>query len=123
MPTEHIVALLIAERDKLDQAIEALGGGTKRRGRPRKNPSAKQGCGHSECGPAKKLHMRTLAARKAQAQRNARVLEAEEAREVGKVPLGVPDYADFGFARNDTPPSQIVRTSVNLVVKRVRIRS
>jgi hypothetical protein len=26
MPTEHILALLIAERDKLNRAIEALGG-------------------------------------------------------------------------------------------------
>lgn len=34
MPTEHILALLIAERDKLDRAIEALQGPTKRRGRP-----------------------------------------------------------------------------------------
>jgi len=37
MPTEHIIALLIAERDKLDRAIEALQG-PKRRGRPPKNP-------------------------------------------------------------------------------------
>ena len=34
MPTDHIVELLIAERDKLNRAIEALGGGGKRRGRP-----------------------------------------------------------------------------------------
>jgi hypothetical protein len=27
MPTDHIVALLIAERDKLNRAIEALGAG------------------------------------------------------------------------------------------------
>jgi hypothetical protein len=33
MPTEQILALLIAERDRLNRAIEALGGG-KRRGRP-----------------------------------------------------------------------------------------
>jgi hypothetical protein len=44
MPTEHIVALLIEERDKLNRAIEALQG-TKRRGRPPKglapmNPEA-----------------------------------------------------------------------------------
>jgi hypothetical protein len=36
MPTEHIVALLVAERDKLNRAIEALQG-TKKRGRPPKN--------------------------------------------------------------------------------------
>jgi hypothetical protein len=40
MPTEHILALLIAERDKLNRAIEALQGPTKRRGRPPKNPLA-----------------------------------------------------------------------------------
>ncbi len=40
MPTDHIVALLIAERDKLSRAIEALQGPTKRRGRPPKNPLA-----------------------------------------------------------------------------------
>jgi hypothetical protein len=35
MPTEHIVQLLIAERDRLNEAIALLGGGTtKRRGRP-----------------------------------------------------------------------------------------
>ena len=39
MPTDHIVALLIAERDKLNRAIEALQGTTlKRRGRPPKKP-------------------------------------------------------------------------------------
>jgi hypothetical protein len=38
MPTDHILALLIAERDKLNRAIEALQGPTKRRGRPPKNP-------------------------------------------------------------------------------------
>ena len=34
MATEQILALLIAERDKLNAAIEALSGPTKRRGRP-----------------------------------------------------------------------------------------
>jgi hypothetical protein len=37
MPTEHIVALLIQERDKLNRAIEALQGTVKRRGRPPKS--------------------------------------------------------------------------------------
>jgi hypothetical protein len=42
MATEHILALLILERDKLKKAIDALGGGVpvKRRGRPPKNPRA-----------------------------------------------------------------------------------
>jgi hypothetical protein len=34
MPTDHILALLIAERDKIDRAIQALGAPVKRRGRP-----------------------------------------------------------------------------------------
>jgi hypothetical protein len=38
MPTDHILALLIQERDKLNSAIAALTGGAKRRGRPPKNP-------------------------------------------------------------------------------------
>jgi hypothetical protein len=40
MPTDHIITLLIAERDKLNRAIEALQGPSKRRGRPPRNPSA-----------------------------------------------------------------------------------
>jgi len=36
MPTEHIVALLIEERDKLNRAIEALQGPLRRRSRPPK---------------------------------------------------------------------------------------
>jgi hypothetical protein len=36
MPTEQILALLIAERDKLSRAIDALQAPTKRRGRPPK---------------------------------------------------------------------------------------
>jgi hypothetical protein len=34
MNTEHIVSLLMAERDRLNRAIEALQGPAKRRGRP-----------------------------------------------------------------------------------------
>jgi hypothetical protein len=40
MHTDHILALLIAERDKLNRAIEALSGPAKRRGRPPKSESA-----------------------------------------------------------------------------------
>jgi hypothetical protein len=71
MPTEHIVALLIAERDKLNRAIEALGGtGTKRLGRPPKNPTGEAGAAVASApAPSKKHHMRSPAARKAQAQR------------------------------------------------------
>jgi hypothetical protein len=40
MPTEHIVVLLIQERDRLNRAIEALQGPIKRRGRPPKNAAS-----------------------------------------------------------------------------------
>ena len=40
MPIDQILHLLIAERDKLNRAIEALHGPTKRMGRPPKNPRA-----------------------------------------------------------------------------------
>lgn len=35
MPTDQILQLLIAERDRLNRAIDALQGGQPRRGRPR----------------------------------------------------------------------------------------
>src|SRR5947208_1193696 len=40
METTQIVAILVAERDRLNNAIEALQGPTKRIGRPPKNPLA-----------------------------------------------------------------------------------
>ena len=40
MPIEQIVAILVAERDRLNRAIEALQGPMRRRGRPPKNPLA-----------------------------------------------------------------------------------
>ncbi|MGD0295667.1 MAG: hypothetical protein ABSE86_01040 [Bryobacteraceae bacterium] len=67
MPTEHIIALLIAERDKLNRAIEALQGPIKRRGRPPKNPVA--AAAPPPALPAKKRKGLSAAARKAQSQR------------------------------------------------------
>jgi hypothetical protein len=69
MPTDHIVALLIQERDKLDRAIELLQG-EKRRGRPPRNSVAEipQGAGVSSRTPIKKTSW-TPARRKAQAER------------------------------------------------------
>jgi hypothetical protein len=61
MPTEQIVALLLAERDKLNRAIEALAGPAKRRGRPPKNPLA--------AAPVKRRKRRSAAQRKAQAEK------------------------------------------------------
>lgn len=65
MPTEHILSMLIAERDKLNRAIEALQGSAKRRGRPPKNQSA----GATDVAPSRKRRGRTAAARKAQSVR------------------------------------------------------
>jgi hypothetical protein len=72
MSTEHIVALLISERDKLNRAIEALGTSVKRRGRPPKNsepePVAPRGGSVSSGQPAKKRGW-SAAAKKAQGER------------------------------------------------------
>ncbi len=64
MPTEHIIALLIAERDKLNRAIEVLQG-AKRRGRPPKNPLALVG----SAAPVRKARTFSAAQRKQQAAR------------------------------------------------------
>jgi hypothetical protein len=71
MPTDHIVALLVAERDRLNRAIEALQGPTKRRGRPPKNPNASAVAAISPAVavPAKKKRTFSAAQRKEQAER------------------------------------------------------
>ena len=63
MPTEHILALLIQERDRLNRAIEALQGPLKRRGRPPKSVTAPL-----EEAPRKKRTF-SAAQRKKQAER------------------------------------------------------
>jgi hypothetical protein len=63
MPTDQIVALLIAERDKLNRAIEALQGEVKRRGRPPKKAVAME-MGSPTPAPAKKKRHVSAAARK-----------------------------------------------------------
>jgi hypothetical protein len=73
MPTDQIVALLIAERDKLNAAIALLQGGVKRRGRPPKNPTppalvTSNGAAPVEA-PAKKKRNFSPAQRKAAAER------------------------------------------------------
>jgi hypothetical protein len=68
MQTDHIVALLIAERDRLSRAIEALQGPTKHRGRPPKNALL----AGAEVVPQKATRKKrtfTAAQRKAQAKR------------------------------------------------------
>jgi hypothetical protein len=67
MPTDHIIALLIEERDRLNAAIEALQGRTKRRGRPPKNEVAVAAPQPEK--PARKKRIFTAAQRKAQAKR------------------------------------------------------
>jgi len=67
MPTEYIIALLVAERDKLNRAIEALQG-PKRRGRPPKNPASVPGPAQAPAGRKTSMR-RTAAQRKAQAER------------------------------------------------------
>ena len=74
MATEYILTLLTAERDKLNRAIEALGGGeAKRRGRPPRNPLAIAASAHAPvkaAAPAKKKGRTfTKAQRKAAAER------------------------------------------------------
>jgi len=66
MPTDHIVALLIAERDKLNSAIAALQGEVKRRGRPPKSAASVAPAAPS--APAKRKGM-SAARRKAQGER------------------------------------------------------
>ena len=65
MPTDHILALLISERDKLNRAIEALQGSATRRGRPAKNATTPT----PTIAPKKKPKRQSAARRKAQAER------------------------------------------------------
>jgi len=68
MPTDQIIALLIAERDKLNRVIEVLQGPIKRRGRPPKTSSSASAA--LAPTPAKKRKGGlSAAARKAQSQR------------------------------------------------------
>lgn len=83
MPTHHIVMLLIAERDRLNAAIEVLGGTTKRRGRP---PGSKNGVSAVPIpGTPAKQGRRTFTAaqRKKQAQR-MKEFWAKRRKEAGK---------------------------------------
>ena len=82
MPTEHIVALLIAERDKLTRAIEALQGPTRRRGRPPKSTLAVSPNG-AELSATKHARTFTPAQRKAQAAR-MKAFWAKKRKEAGK---------------------------------------
>jgi len=67
MPISEILAALVAERDRLNRAIEALQGPVRRRGRPPKNPSLVA----AMAAPPTTNHKRGMsaAARKAASQR------------------------------------------------------
>ena len=70
MPIDHIVAELIAERDKLNRAIEALTGTIhKRRGRPPKNPLGDAVTMLAPPARPRKTRTFTAAQRKEQAER------------------------------------------------------
>jgi len=67
MQTDQILGLLIQERDKLNRAIEALQGPTKRRGRPPKNSLTVSTPAAPEAAPPPKKQRRKFSA----AQREA----------------------------------------------------
>jgi len=69
MPIDQILPLLIAERDKLSRAIDALGGSAKRTGRPPK--SAVPSTAPVEAAP-KKRHVSAAARRKMAAAQKKR---------------------------------------------------
>jgi hypothetical protein len=69
MQTEQIVALLVAERDRLNRAIEALQGPTVRRGRPAKSASSAAAPAPVAAAPKRKRRGMTPAQRKAQSAR------------------------------------------------------
>jgi hypothetical protein len=67
MQTEQIVALLVAERDRLNRAIEALQGPIKRRGRPPKSAVAAMAAAPAAAKGKRKR--RSAAQRKAQSEK------------------------------------------------------
>jgi hypothetical protein len=69
MPTDHIVALLVAERDKLNKAIEVLQGSPKRVGRP---PKSESPVVEPNSAAPKKRHVSAAARRKMAAAQKKR---------------------------------------------------
>ena len=82
MDTQQIVLALIAERDRLTRAIEALQGPVKRRGRPPKNPMAVMTAAVAPTSNGRKGGM-TAAARRAQSRR-MKAYWAKRKKEAGK---------------------------------------
>jgi len=77
MPTEHILTLLIAERDRLNRAIDALQGPTKRRDQPL--PAIE-----SETIKPNKRHVSAAARRKMAAAQKRRWAAVKAAKKAGK---------------------------------------
>jgi hypothetical protein len=88
MLTEQILALLIAERDKLNRAIEALQGPTKRRGRPPKDELTAATHGAPE-PPKRKRRKFSAAQREAAAERMRQRWAAKKKAEVKSQPKAV----------------------------------
>jgi len=69
MASEDLLALLVAERDKLNRAIEALQGPTKRRGRPPKKLLNSDVASPATVPAKRKRRTFTAAQRKQQAEK------------------------------------------------------
>jgi len=83
--TEQILALLITERDRLNRAIEALQGPTKRRGRPPKNTVAESATATNP-GPTPRKRRRFTAAQREAAAERMRQRWAAKKKAAAKIP-------------------------------------
>ena len=83
MQTDHILSLLISERDKLTRAIEVLEGTTQRGGRPRKSAMPATDASPTPNHTVRKRPRWTAAMRRAASER-ARVAYAERMKKAAK---------------------------------------
>ena len=79
MPTEQIVALLVAERDRLNKAIDALQGPVRRLGRPPKSAASAV----PKTKPRRQRKRMSAAARKTLSERMKRYWAARKKRAKG----------------------------------------
>jgi hypothetical protein len=92
MPTDQIVSLLLAERDKLTRAIEALGAGEKRRGRPPGSKNAQpapekkqaQAVAVPTTTPAKTVKKKWTPAQREEARQRAKAMWAKRKKAAKK---------------------------------------
>ena len=86
MPIDHILSLLIAERDRLNVAINALtgGAGVKRRGRPPKNPTGVATVTNSAAPSVKRSGRKFSAAQRKQQAERMRAYWAKRKKGAGK---------------------------------------